>query len=337
MEPKIHLHVLASGSKGNAAVVEGPTGSVLIDCGLSLRELRRRADELGANVDDLEAVLVTHEHADHSAVQQLRRRARRDHGHGLGALRPSRPALLPHLPRRDPRDRGHGRERISHLARRRRPHRPALLGHGRLGRGRRLRRLVHGHGIPHGRGAGRPARRAHPGHREQPRQRDARPRPLPRLPQAPRGRRARPPLQRPVRGGPASARGPGHRDRGRPSPLREEQPPLRLHPHACRENRALEAGLRCTLHNIRALEAILRSRPLALASRLCLRCRITPSRAFCAAADTTKIAPHGVGPSGARGRGGQTLGESAGCRDTLLRGSVRADVLKHRVHVLPAV
>ena len=59
MEPKIHLHVLASGSKGNAAVVEGPAGSVLIDCGLSLRELRRRADELGANVDDLEAVLVT--------------------------------------------------------------------------------------------------------------------------------------------------------------------------------------------------------------------------------------------------------------------------------------
>ena len=67
MEPKIHLHVLASGSKGNAAVVEGPAGSVLIDCGLSLRELRRRADELGANVDDLEAVLVTHEHADHTS------------------------------------------------------------------------------------------------------------------------------------------------------------------------------------------------------------------------------------------------------------------------------
>ena len=67
MDPKIHLHVLASGSKGNAAVVEGPAGSVLIDCGLSLRELRRRADELGANVDDLEAVLVTHEHADHTS------------------------------------------------------------------------------------------------------------------------------------------------------------------------------------------------------------------------------------------------------------------------------
>lgn len=61
----IHLHVLASGSKGNAAVVEGPTGSVLIDCGLSRRELMRRAAELGVDMGRVQALLLTHEHSDH--------------------------------------------------------------------------------------------------------------------------------------------------------------------------------------------------------------------------------------------------------------------------------
>ena len=45
MTPQIHLHVLASGSKGNAAVVEGPEGSVLVDCGISRRALLQRAAE----------------------------------------------------------------------------------------------------------------------------------------------------------------------------------------------------------------------------------------------------------------------------------------------------
>ena len=67
MEPRIHLHVLASGSRGNAAVVEGPGGSVIIDCGLSRSELLRRADQLGVDVEGARAVLVTHEHSDHTS------------------------------------------------------------------------------------------------------------------------------------------------------------------------------------------------------------------------------------------------------------------------------
>ena len=65
MTPHMHLHVLASGSKGNASVVEGPEGSVLVDDGLSRRELMRRADELGVDMDRVCCVVVTHEHADH--------------------------------------------------------------------------------------------------------------------------------------------------------------------------------------------------------------------------------------------------------------------------------
>jgi phosphoribosyl 1,2-cyclic phosphodiesterase len=67
MTPRIHLHILASGSKGNAAVVEGPEGSVLVDCGLSRRELHRRANLVGCDLGRVCAVLVTHEHGDHTS------------------------------------------------------------------------------------------------------------------------------------------------------------------------------------------------------------------------------------------------------------------------------
>ena len=65
MTPEIHLHILASGSKGNATLVEGPGGLVLVDCGLSRKRLLERARELGVSTNDIRAVLITHEHADH--------------------------------------------------------------------------------------------------------------------------------------------------------------------------------------------------------------------------------------------------------------------------------
>jgi phosphoribosyl 1,2-cyclic phosphodiesterase len=67
MTPQIHLHVLASGSKGNAAVIEGPKGGVLVDDGIARRTLLARARELGVNMDNVRAVLLTHEHTDHIA------------------------------------------------------------------------------------------------------------------------------------------------------------------------------------------------------------------------------------------------------------------------------
>jgi phosphoribosyl 1,2-cyclic phosphodiesterase len=56
---------LASGSKGNCLVAEADGCRVLIDCGLSPRETARRLARLGLAPADLDAVLVTHEHADH--------------------------------------------------------------------------------------------------------------------------------------------------------------------------------------------------------------------------------------------------------------------------------
>ena len=67
MRATMRLYILASGSRGNAAVVEGPTGSVLVDCGLSRRELHRRAALVGCDLDRVCAILVTHEHGDHTS------------------------------------------------------------------------------------------------------------------------------------------------------------------------------------------------------------------------------------------------------------------------------
>lgn len=56
---------LASGSKGNSTFVEYGGTKILIDVGLSERKLQARLAEVGEKLDDITAVLVTHEHSDH--------------------------------------------------------------------------------------------------------------------------------------------------------------------------------------------------------------------------------------------------------------------------------
>ncbi len=56
---------LGSGSRGNATLVEEGSTTLLIDCGFSSRETKRRLARLGKLPEDLTAILVTHEHADH--------------------------------------------------------------------------------------------------------------------------------------------------------------------------------------------------------------------------------------------------------------------------------
>ena len=62
---------LASGSKGNALAVQarasaGSTTTVLIDCGLNLRDAEKRLARLAIEPSHIDAILVTHEHSDHS-------------------------------------------------------------------------------------------------------------------------------------------------------------------------------------------------------------------------------------------------------------------------------
>lgn len=57
---------LASGSRGNALLVEHEETLILIDCGLPLTALCERLDLIGRTLDDIDAMLITHEHHDHS-------------------------------------------------------------------------------------------------------------------------------------------------------------------------------------------------------------------------------------------------------------------------------
>jgi len=56
---------LGSGSEGNGLVVEAGGTRVLVDCGFGVRDTAARLGRLGLAPDDLDAILVTHEHADH--------------------------------------------------------------------------------------------------------------------------------------------------------------------------------------------------------------------------------------------------------------------------------
>jgi phosphoribosyl 1,2-cyclic phosphodiesterase len=67
----VRFTVLASGSKGNSCIVSccsdaGKAGTrILVDAGLSCRELFRRMKQAGEDPSALDAILVTHEHQDH--------------------------------------------------------------------------------------------------------------------------------------------------------------------------------------------------------------------------------------------------------------------------------
>jgi phosphoribosyl 1,2-cyclic phosphodiesterase len=58
--------VLGSGSTGNAVLVSTERTNVLVDAGMSAREILRRLALVGVSPDDLDAVLITHEHGDHA-------------------------------------------------------------------------------------------------------------------------------------------------------------------------------------------------------------------------------------------------------------------------------
>ncbi len=61
----MRLVVLASGSSGNALIVEAGGSAILIDCGVSCRQIERRMHAAGLQPERLAAVVLTHEHSDH--------------------------------------------------------------------------------------------------------------------------------------------------------------------------------------------------------------------------------------------------------------------------------
>lgn len=59
------LCMLASGSKGNCIHVASGDAAILVDAGLSGREIERRMNERSLSPDHLQAIVVSHEHVDH--------------------------------------------------------------------------------------------------------------------------------------------------------------------------------------------------------------------------------------------------------------------------------
>ena len=69
------ISILASGSTGNCTLLETGHTTLLIDAGLGKKELLRRFEALGRQQPErIDAILVTHEHSDHSSgIAQLAR------------------------------------------------------------------------------------------------------------------------------------------------------------------------------------------------------------------------------------------------------------------------
>jgi phosphoribosyl 1,2-cyclic phosphodiesterase len=65
----VRFSSLGSGSEGNALLVEAQEGAtttrLLLDCGFSAKEVERRLARIGASLDLLDAIVITHEHGDH--------------------------------------------------------------------------------------------------------------------------------------------------------------------------------------------------------------------------------------------------------------------------------
>lgn len=61
----LRFSVLASGSTGNAIFVATDEIKLLVDVGLSGKKIEELLNEIGENANDLDGILVTHEHSDH--------------------------------------------------------------------------------------------------------------------------------------------------------------------------------------------------------------------------------------------------------------------------------
>lgn len=73
----IKVTILGSGSAGNCTLIQTERTTLLVDTGLSGRQIAQRLESVGSNTGNVDAILLTHEHTDHTR--------------GLGALCKNRP------------------------------------------------------------------------------------------------------------------------------------------------------------------------------------------------------------------------------------------------------
>jgi phosphoribosyl 1,2-cyclic phosphodiesterase len=61
----LRVCLLASGSKGNSLYIETDRTKILVDAGLSAREITRRLALLGVSGSEIDGIIISHEHGDH--------------------------------------------------------------------------------------------------------------------------------------------------------------------------------------------------------------------------------------------------------------------------------
>ena len=72
LEKGLQISILASGSSGNSLFIQSAKKKILVDAGLSGKKITELLKSVGQRAEELDAILVTHEH--------------RDHIHGVGVM-----------------------------------------------------------------------------------------------------------------------------------------------------------------------------------------------------------------------------------------------------------
>lgn len=62
----IEVTILGSGSAGNCTLIKAEHTTILVDAGLSGRQISQRLESVGCDVSQVDAILLTHEHSDHT-------------------------------------------------------------------------------------------------------------------------------------------------------------------------------------------------------------------------------------------------------------------------------
>lgn len=65
MQPEFKIAVIASGSRGNATLIKAGEANFLVDAGISCRRIRNGLKDFNLDLEDLDGILITHEHIDH--------------------------------------------------------------------------------------------------------------------------------------------------------------------------------------------------------------------------------------------------------------------------------
>ncbi len=66
------IYPFCSSSSGNCTLLISQDRGLLIDCGVPLRQIKRALNDAGLSIEQLDGILLTHEHSDHiKAVPQL--------------------------------------------------------------------------------------------------------------------------------------------------------------------------------------------------------------------------------------------------------------------------